>query len=194
MTPGESTSGSRPGDISVACGPRLAIGSPTTALRFARATFRGRHRQPSHRDPTTNPARTDLWYDWPDGDGPPTGKPSRTPAASEGCRPRSHAPPVPLTSIHVPPFPSPHPDRARKGAFLRMSHGRIARASRRYPDARRRAARYGNTRFGRSGRPLPPHLLPALRARQEIEVPGRTGRILSMLGHHRRWSSRSSSW
>ncbi len=40
-----------------------------------------------------------------------------------------------------------------------MSRGRIARASRRYPDARRRAARYGRTQVGRRTNGLPPHLL-----------------------------------
>lgn len=47
-----------------------------------------------------------------------------------------------------------------------MSHGRIGRASRRYPDAKRRSARYGNTRYGKRTTTLPPHLLPGAVARE----------------------------
>lgn len=43
-----------------------------------------------------------------------------------------------------------------------MSHGRITRASQRHPDARRRAARYGKTRYGKRSSSLPPHLLPGV--------------------------------
>lgn len=43
-----------------------------------------------------------------------------------------------------------------------MSQGRIARANRRYPDARRRAARYARTQRGRRPGGLPPHLLPGI--------------------------------
>lgn len=46
-----------------------------------------------------------------------------------------------------------------------MSHGRISRASRRYPDARRRAARYGNTHYGKRTTTLPPNLLPGATGR-----------------------------
>ncbi len=48
-----------------------------------------------------------------------------------------------------------------------MSHGRIARASRRYPDARRRARRYGATHFGKRGRSLPPNLLSSSSGREQ---------------------------
>src|SRR5215203_4053005 len=43
-----------------------------------------------------------------------------------------------------------------------MSQGRIARANRRYPDARRRAMRYAYTKRGRRLGGLPPHLLPGI--------------------------------
>lgn len=43
-----------------------------------------------------------------------------------------------------------------------MSHGRISRASQRHPDARRRQARYGKTRYGQKATSLPPHLLPGI--------------------------------
>ncbi|MGI8483432.1 MAG: transglycosylase domain-containing protein [Thermomicrobiales bacterium] len=46
-----------------------------------------------------------------------------------------------------------------------MSHGRISRASRRHPDARRRAARYGNTHYGQRATTLPPHMLPGATGR-----------------------------
>jgi penicillin-binding protein 1C len=45
-----------------------------------------------------------------------------------------------------------------------MTQGRIGRARRRYPDAKRRAERYGNTRFGKRSGKLPPHLLPSAKA------------------------------
>ena len=47
-----------------------------------------------------------------------------------------------------------------------MSRGRIGRASRRYPDARRRALRYGQTLAGRRANGMPPHLLPGVSARK----------------------------
>ena len=40
-----------------------------------------------------------------------------------------------------------------------MAHGRLARSLARYPDARRRADRYGKTRYGQKRRSLPPNLL-----------------------------------
>ncbi|MGB3330821.1 MAG: transglycosylase domain-containing protein [Thermomicrobiales bacterium] len=46
-----------------------------------------------------------------------------------------------------------------------MSHGRISRASQRHPDARRRQARYGKTRYGQKSTSLPPHLLPGVTGR-----------------------------
>lgn len=46
-----------------------------------------------------------------------------------------------------------------------MSRGHIARASRRHPDARRRALRYGRTQIGRRPHGLPPHLLPGVTGR-----------------------------
>lgn len=46
-----------------------------------------------------------------------------------------------------------------------MSHGRISRASRRYPDAKRRAARYARTAHGRRATGVPPHLLPGVTRR-----------------------------
>ena len=50
-----------------------------------------------------------------------------------------------------------------------MVHGRISRASRRYPDARRRLERYGNTRYGKRANALPPQLLPGATARTSAE-------------------------
>jgi membrane peptidoglycan carboxypeptidase len=50
-----------------------------------------------------------------------------------------------------------------------MSRGRISRASRRYPDARRRAARYGRTQAGHRPNGLPPHLLPGVTGRQKTD-------------------------
>ena len=46
-----------------------------------------------------------------------------------------------------------------------MSRGNIARANRRYPEARRRAARYGRTQAGRRPNGLPPNLLPGVTGR-----------------------------
>jgi len=46
-----------------------------------------------------------------------------------------------------------------------MSQGRISRASRRHPDARRRQARFGKTRYGQRASSLPPHLLPGVTGR-----------------------------
>ncbi len=51
-----------------------------------------------------------------------------------------------------------------------MSRGHIARASRRYPDARRRAARYGRTQAGRRPTGLPPHLLPGITGRAKKDT------------------------
>jgi membrane peptidoglycan carboxypeptidase len=48
-----------------------------------------------------------------------------------------------------------------------MSNGRIARANRRYPDARRRAARYGQSLRARRAVGLPPHLMPGVTGREE---------------------------
>ena len=64
-----------------------------------------------------------------------------------------------------------------------MTHGRISRAGARYPDARRRAAKYGKTRFGRRGRPLPPHLLPGVTGRdKKAQFLGGPAGILTLLG------------
>src|SRR5688572_19972652 len=72
---------------------------------------------------------------------------------------------------------------AAKGAHLHMTQGRISRASLRYPDARRRAARYGQTRFGQRGRPLAPHLMPAITGRdRKARFLGGPAAILSILG------------
>ena len=48
-----------------------------------------------------------------------------------------------------------------------MTHGRISRASQRYPDAKRRAARYGKTRYGRRAKALPPNLMPGITSRDK---------------------------
>ncbi len=48
-----------------------------------------------------------------------------------------------------------------------MRHGRISRASRRYPDAKRRAFRYARSRAGQRTTTIPPHLLPGVTGRQE---------------------------
>ncbi|MDQ3540972.1 MAG: transglycosylase domain-containing protein [Chloroflexota bacterium] len=73
-----------------------------------------------------------------------------------------------------------------------MSHGRIGRASRRYPDAKRRGARYGNTRYGKRTTTLPPHLLPGAVAREKkgggFLTPGRvvvmaaTAALIALVG------------
>ena len=59
-----------------------------------------------------------------------------------------------------------------------MSHGRISRSSRRYPDARRRAARYGKTRYGKRAATLPPHLLPGATGREKKSGPFSIPRLL----------------
>lgn len=46
-----------------------------------------------------------------------------------------------------------------------MSQGSITRSSRRYPNARRRAQRYGQARLAHSPRRIPPHLLPGITGR-----------------------------
>ncbi|HEY7030627.1 MAG TPA: transglycosylase domain-containing protein [Thermomicrobiales bacterium] len=48
-----------------------------------------------------------------------------------------------------------------------MSNGRIARANRRYPTARRRSARYGQAQLARRAVGLPPHLMPGVSGRDE---------------------------
>lgn len=63
-----------------------------------------------------------------------------------------------------------------------MSHGRISRASRRYPDARRRAARYGNTHYGQRATTLPPHLLPGATGRIKKSGPITIPRLLVLGG------------
>ena len=63
-----------------------------------------------------------------------------------------------------------------------MSHGRISRASRRYPDARRRAARYGNTRYGKRATTLPPQLLPGATGRTKKSGPITIPRLLVLGG------------
>jgi len=66
-----------------------------------------------------------------------------------------------------------------------MTHGRISRASQRYPDAKRRAARYGKTRYGRRAKALPPHLMPGITSRDKSKKPKFLGgpvAIFSMLG------------
>ncbi|HEU0164734.1 MAG TPA: transglycosylase domain-containing protein, partial [Thermomicrobiales bacterium] len=63
-----------------------------------------------------------------------------------------------------------------------MSHGRITRASRRYPDAKRRAARYGRTPYGKRTTSLPPHLLPGAAGRGKKAGPITITRALFILG------------
>lgn len=48
-----------------------------------------------------------------------------------------------------------------------MSHGRIARANRRYPTARRRKERYGQALLAQRAVGLPPHLMPGVGGRDE---------------------------
>jgi membrane peptidoglycan carboxypeptidase len=50
-----------------------------------------------------------------------------------------------------------------------MAHGRVTRSVSRYPDARRRAQRYGKTRYGQKSRHLPPNLLPGVTGRGGIK-------------------------
>ncbi len=63
-----------------------------------------------------------------------------------------------------------------------MSHGRISRASRRYPDARRRAARYGNTRYSKRSTAVPPHLMPGVTGRTKKSGPITVPRVLLIGG------------
>lgn len=76
-------------------------------------------------------------------------------------------------------------NRHEQGVPAFMTHGRISRASQRYPDARRRAARYGKTRYGRRAQALPPHLMPGITSRDTSKKPKFLGgpvAIFSMLG------------
>ena len=61
-----------------------------------------------------------------------------------------------------------------------MSQGHVARASRRYPDARRRAARYGRTQLGHRATTLPPHLLPGVTGRT-VAAKGNPNRLRVIL-------------
>ena len=66
-----------------------------------------------------------------------------------------------------------------------MTQGRIGRARRRYPAARRRAAMYGNTRFGKRSGKLPPHLLPgnnSARSKNKSQQQTRLRLILMVAG------------
>jgi penicillin-binding protein 1C len=64
-----------------------------------------------------------------------------------------------------------------------MSQGRIGRSVRRYPDARRRISRYGDTRYGQRGRSLPPNLMPGVsRPKTESPVFSRRNFILGFIG------------
>src|SRR5680860_1199922 len=64
-----------------------------------------------------------------------------------------------------------------------MTQGRISRANQRYPGARRRAAKYGATRFGRRSRNLPPHMLPGIARRdKKSQFMGGPVGILTTLG------------
>jgi membrane peptidoglycan carboxypeptidase len=64
-----------------------------------------------------------------------------------------------------------------------MTQGRIGRSRRRYPEARRRAVRYGNTHFGKRSGKLPPHLLPsASNGRTRNKGGAKTTRRLFLLG------------
>jgi membrane peptidoglycan carboxypeptidase len=64
-----------------------------------------------------------------------------------------------------------------------MTQGRIGRARRRYPDARRRAARYGSSPYGQCTHKLPPHLLPsAARTRRKAKGGGSSTKKLILLG------------
>jgi membrane peptidoglycan carboxypeptidase len=63
-----------------------------------------------------------------------------------------------------------------------MSQGRIARANRRTPAARRRMARYGRTIGARRGYALPPHLLPGISKRRKAKsTTGRNSLLLTIL-------------
>jgi membrane peptidoglycan carboxypeptidase len=59
-----------------------------------------------------------------------------------------------------------------------MSYGRISRSNQRFPAARRRAARYGNTRYGQKSKGLPPNLLASGRERAKPKGPITKGRVL----------------
>lgn len=48
-----------------------------------------------------------------------------------------------------------------------MAQGRLSRSTARYPAEQRRAAIYGNTRYGKRRRALPPHLLPGVTSRDK---------------------------
>jgi penicillin-binding protein 1C len=62
-----------------------------------------------------------------------------------------------------------------------MRHGRISRASRRYPDAKRRAVRYARTRTGQRATSVPPHLLPGVTGRHRSS--GTKLRVLLLVGN-----------
>jgi 1A family penicillin-binding protein len=64
-----------------------------------------------------------------------------------------------------------------------MTQGRIGRSRRRYPEARRRALKYGNTRFGKRSGKLPPHLLPSAGGRRQASKgKGKSTKQLALLG------------
>ncbi|MDQ4099385.1 MAG: transglycosylase domain-containing protein [Chloroflexota bacterium] len=63
-----------------------------------------------------------------------------------------------------------------------MGHGRIARANQRYPSARRRAARYGRTPFGRRPNDVPLHLIGGGISRQKPGGLITSGRLLIVAG------------
>ncbi len=62
-----------------------------------------------------------------------------------------------------------------------MSQGRIARANRRTPAARRRMARYGRTVGARRGYVMPPHLLPGVTGRKKKSSNKRNGILVSVV-------------
>ena len=63
-----------------------------------------------------------------------------------------------------------------------MGHGRIARSNQRYPGARRRAARYGRTAFGRRPHGVPLHLIGGGNSRQKPGGLITRGRVLLLAG------------
>jgi hypothetical protein len=64
-----------------------------------------------------------------------------------------------------------------------MSQGRIGRSVRRYPDAQRRISRYGDSRYGRRGRGLPPNLVPGIsRPKKGSPVFSRRNFIIGFFG------------
>ena len=87
--------------------------------------------------------------------------------------------PVPRTipSVSV-PAPTPPSFPPGPGVSSDMSYGRISRSNRRFPEARRRAARYGNTRYGQKSKGLPPNLLTSGRERSKPKGPVTKGRVL----------------